>query len=438
MSVTSVAAPPTRLVTKPFVAVTAAVFVFFLYVGVLVPILPTYVEDELRGGELGVGLAITAFAGAAIAARPLIGRLIERHGRRAVMIAGALLAAASGALYGFVDALPLLLVLRALTGVGEAALFVAAATLIADLSPTDRQAEASSYFSVAVYGGVGLGPLLGDALVQGGDFRVAFMVAGGCAALAALVAMTAPDTAALARHAASRNSGVLPAPVVGPPIGVDGPGRTPFIHPAALGPGAVLAFSTAAFAAFTAFVPDHAKALGMSGSGVIFAGYSVVCLVVRLAGAKLPERLGPRRSITIAFAATGVGLALLAAVPHVGALWVAAIAIGVGAAFTYPSLMALTISRVDDAERPRAIASFTMFFEIGTAGGGLVLGALADSFGKRFGFAAAVVLCVAGAWFARNVVVPPAPTTGKLAGGPEPDRFAPPRPVPVFAPAAGD
>ena len=87
-----------RLITRPFIAVTLAVFVFFVYAGVLVPILPTYVEDELRGGELGVGLAIASFAVAAIAARPLIGRLVERYGRRAMMIGGGLVAAASGAM----------------------------------------------------------------------------------------------------------------------------------------------------------------------------------------------------------------------------------------------------------------------------------------------------------------------------------------------------
>ena len=135
---------PTRLVTRPFVAVTTAVLAFFVYVGVLVPLVPTYVEDELRGGELGVGLAIAAFSGAAIAARPLIGRLIDRYGRRASIIGGATLAATVGSLYGFVDSLPLLLVLRGLTGVGEAALFVGAATLVSDLAPAHRQAEASS------------------------------------------------------------------------------------------------------------------------------------------------------------------------------------------------------------------------------------------------------------------------------------------------------
>ena len=80
-----------------------------------------------------------------------------------------------------------------------------------------------------------------------------------------------------------------------------------FIHPAALGPGLVLASGIAAFAAFSAFLPEHARDVGLAGSAGLFATYSVVCLVLRIAGARLPERLGARRSVTIAFVVAGDG-----------------------------------------------------------------------------------------------------------------------------------
>ena len=66
--------PSSRLITKPFVAVTVVTAAFFVYVGMLVPILPTFIEDELGGGELGVGLSIAVFALTAVAARPWIAR----------------------------------------------------------------------------------------------------------------------------------------------------------------------------------------------------------------------------------------------------------------------------------------------------------------------------------------------------------------------------
>jgi MFS family permease len=394
-----------RLITPTFLGVMAAAFAFFMYVGVLVPIIPTFVENDMRGGELGIGLAIASFAGAAIVVRPLIGRLIERYGRRAVMVGGGLLAAGSGVLYGYVESLPPLLVLRALSGVGEAALFVGAATLVADLSPDNRRAEGASYFSVAVYAGIGIGPIIGETVLDSHGLRPAFTIAAAFAVIASAVSLALP-----ARVVPETPIGHPVQPPNGPngmiAIDIDQSRRHPFVHRAALGPGVVLAAGMAAFAVFPAFLPDYSRSLGLSGSGGLFALYSAVCLVLRVVGAKLPERLGPRTSVTLAFTLLGVSLTLLAAIAETWALWAAAALIGTGMAFMYPSLMALTVDRASEEDRPRAISSFTMFFEVGTAVGGLALGAIADSFGKRTGFAMAVASCGVGLWVLWTRVLP--------------------------------
>ena len=430
-----------RLITPPFVAVMVAAFAFFTYVGVLVPIIPTFVEDEMRGGELGVGLSIASFAGAAIVVRPLIGRLIELRGRRAVMIGGSLLAAVVGVLYGFVDSLPMLLVLRAMSGVGEAALFVGAATLIADLSPDDRRAEAASYFSLAVYAGIGVGPVLGETIMAHNGLRPTFALAAAFAALAAAASIAVPawvnPVPATSQPVVVPASGTSPgrAPNTRLLIDLDQSRRHPFVHRDARGPGSILAIGMAAFAVFAAFLPDYSRSLGLSGSGGLFAVYSAVCLVLRLIGARIPERLGPRTSVTVAFSALGTGLALLAVVPHSWALWAAAALVGVGMAFMYPSLMALTVTNAPEAERPRAISSFTMFFEIGTAAGGLGLGAIADAFGKRSGFGVAVTLCAFGVWVLRTRVLPTGVHTTRVSAR------QPPAPViasPALVPVCGD
>ena len=114
-----------RLITGPFLSVTVTAFVFFLYIGMVLVTVPRFIEDELGYGEFGVGLAIASFAVAAVVARPFLGRLTERFGRRALMMAGALLAAAAGAMSGVATELWHMLVLRAFMGLGEAALFVA-------------------------------------------------------------------------------------------------------------------------------------------------------------------------------------------------------------------------------------------------------------------------------------------------------------------------
>lgn len=378
--------PSSRLITKPFVTVTVVTAAFFVYVGMLVPLLPTYIEDELGGGDLAVGLSTATFALAAILARPWIARLIDRWGRRAVIQGGALLAAVAGFGLVVIDSLAALLALRAVAGVGEAALFVSAATLIADLAPPHRRAEAASYFSVAVFGGLGIGPVVGDLVVGDDRYHLAFGVAAAFTVVAAVLGGGVPSrVAGVTPEAASLDEPVLR-------------GRRVFLHPAAVGPGLVLAAGIAAFAVFSSFIPDHARTVGLSGSGGLFAVYSVVCLVLRMTGARLPERLGPRRAVTIGLSATGGSLALLAVAPQPAALWTAAALIGVGQAFLYPSLMALTVNRVSERERAVALGSFTMFFDVGTMAGGLALGLVAEQLGKRSAFAGGAVLAAAGIW----------------------------------------
>lgn len=409
-----------QLITKPFVAVTAVTAAFFVYVGMLVPILPRFIEDELGAGELGVGASVAVFALAAVVMRPFIARLIARVGRRPVIQLGALIAGVAGLATVLVDALVPLLVLRGIAGVGEASLFVAAATLVADLAPADRRAEAASYFSVAVFGGLGVGPIVGEAVVGDQRFPLAFAVAGGAAVLAAVLATAIPDAVDAADGAGHDD---------GERIGI----LRSLVHPAAVGPGIVLASGISAFAVFSAFLPDHAREVGLAGSGGLFALYSVVCLLLRLLGARLPERLGARTSVTIALTATATAVGLLAAVPEPWALWTAAAMIGVGQAFAYPPLMALTVNRVSERERPAALGSFTMFFDLGSIVGGLALGLVAEQLSKRAAFAGAVVLALFGLWVMwTRVARTPAPLSTVELGD---TAMAP---TPMFVPSAGE
>jgi MFS family permease len=366
-----------RLVSGPFLAVTGATLLFFVYVGMVQVVVPRFVEDELGAGEFGIGLSLAAFAAAAILVRPVIARAGDAYGRRRLMMVGAVVAAVAGAATGVAGTMWQLLVLRALMGVGEAALFVGAITLVADLSPQHRRAEAASYFSVAVFAGLGVGPMLGEWILQDTRYALTFAVAGVFAVAAGAFVFVVP------RRVDRR--------VTGPRTSTNR-----FFHPVAVWPGVVLASGIAAFAAFSAFIPDHARTVGLPGAGGLFLVYSIVCLVLRVAGATLPERLGPGRSVTIAFVTVAGALVLLAAVTQPWGLWVAAGVIGAGMAFLYPSLMALVVNNVGEDERASALSSFTMFFEAGTIVGGLALGGVGELFGKRAGFLGGAVLCAVG------------------------------------------
>ncbi len=376
-----------------------------MYIGTLVPLVPLYIEGPLDGGEFGVGINAAVFAVAAIAARPVLGRLADRFGRRSVIVGGAVLAASAGIAMGHIDSLAALMALRAVTGIGEAAVFVGAATLIADLSPRNRRAEAASYFSVAIFTGLGIGPIMSEWLLDDVYFERTFLAAGGFALVAAMIALFAPARVASPDDGdgAAVDSGRRGA---APIVALADHGIFRFVHPAAILPGAVLAFGVGGLTTFFMFIPEYAREHGFANSGGLFLAYSLVSLVIRIVGARLPERLGARRSVTIALSAVTVGLFVVAAIPTVPGLWAGAALIGLGAAFNYPSLMALTVNRAGDDERAVAISSFTMFFEIGSALAGVGMGILAQLLSKQAGFVGGAVSCLVGLWLLRSKVAP--------------------------------
>ncbi len=403
-------APTDRLITAPFLVVTVAGLMFFMYIGTLLPLIPLYIEGPLGGTEFGVGLNVAAFAVAAVVARPFIGSLANRYGRRSVMVSGTLFAAVGGAGMSQVGSLLPLLGFRALTGIGEAAMFVGAATLIADLSPRDRRAEGASYFSVAVFTGLGLGPVFGEWLLDDTQFERTF-IAGAIFALgAAAVAFFAPSFVVSPDSQTGKAVESTDAPALR--------GLSRYIHPAAVLPGSVLALGVGGLTTFFLFVPEYSRELGLGSSGGLFLVYSLMSLLIRIFGATLPERLGPRRMVTVALLAFAIGLLAVAVFDAVWALWFAAVAIGIGAAFNYPSLNALTVNRVNDSERAVAISSFTMFFEIGSAVSGLAIGALGQVVGKQSAFYGGVVMVLVGLVVLRRFVVPlGSPDSGPTAVG---------------------
>ena len=178
--------------TKPFVLVTTAALALFIYIGVMVPLLPRLIEEQLGGNEIDIGLNLAVFSIAAVLIRPRLGRFAEQHGLRSTMVGGALLAAAATSLCALIDSRWGLLPLRCLQGIGEAAVFVGAATSISDLAPPGRGAEAASYFSVAVFGGLGIGPVIGESVIGRDRFDAGLLTAAAFAALASALAMLTP------------------------------------------------------------------------------------------------------------------------------------------------------------------------------------------------------------------------------------------------------
>jgi MFS family permease len=100
------------------------------------------------------------------------------------------------------------------------------------------------------------------------------------------------------------------------------------------------------------------------------------------------------------------GLTMLFLLPYPVGVFASTVVVAIGISFQYPSLMAMVVDTVPEHERVRAISTFTMFFEIGTACGALVLGAVANLTSKRGAFLGGALFCAAGLVVLWKVAVP--------------------------------
>ncbi|HEX2783256.1 MAG TPA: MFS transporter [Ilumatobacteraceae bacterium] len=373
------------MVTRPFVLITTAALVMFIYIGVMTPLLPRLIEEQLGGNEIDIGLNLATFSIAAVLIRPQLGRFAEQHGLRSTMVFGALLAAVATSACALIDSRWGLLPLRCLQGIGEAAVFVGAATSISDLAPSGRGAEAASYFSVAVFGGLGIGPVIGESVIGRDRFDAGLLTAAGFAALASVLALLTPAGMRHQQHGGERG---------------------PRFHRAAIPTGLVLALGVGGFVTFTAFMPEYSVSVGLSGSKWVFATYAAVCLIIRIVAATVPDRIGHANAVTIALSFMMVGLAMLFFLPWPVGVFASTVIVAIGISFNYPGLMAMVVDTVPEHERVRAISTFTMFFEIGTASGALLLGTMADLSSKRTAFLGGAAFCAAGLVVLWKVAVP--------------------------------
>src|SRR3954451_21791793 len=383
------------LFTAAFIALTLSDLAYFVAGGMLIGVTPFFVAGPLGAGPAAVGLAVGAFSASTLILRPLVGRWADRHGRRPLLIGGALLFAVLVLGHLVVTNLAWLVVLRLLLGVAEALYFVAGFAALADLAPAGRAGEALSYNSLALYLGLAAGPLIGQALVGLGGFPLAWIGASLLLVVAAVFAGRVPETL---------QAGLAPGP--SPPI----------IYRAALVPGLGLFTGVAAVSAFMGFGSLHAAHLGLDLWSTVLGVFGVVVVGCRILFAKLPDRMAPLRLAPAALATSAVGLVITAAVPSAWGLFVGATALGVGTAFLTPAVFAAIFRRVPAAQRGSAAGTASVFIDLGFSGGPILVGLVAAASSIPAAFLAAAALTAAGMALlaadpASGTPAPPDPST---------------------------
>jgi len=372
-------APAGRLLSGPFVALTLAELGYFAAAGLAIFTLPLFATGPIGTDEAGAGLAFGAFSVSALVLRPYAGRLTDRWGRRPLLTVGAGLAAAALVGHVYAESLAVLVALRLVLGVGEAAFFVASFAAIADLAPPNRIGEALSYNSLGLYFGIALGPPLGELLIDIGGYEAAWSGAAGlCVASVLVVLVFVPETGSTGR--AEHSS---------------------LIHRPAIAPSIAFAAGLAAVFGFMSLVTLRATDLGIARPSVALLCYGLVVVVCRIAFAKLPDRHPPLTVAGSALVTVAAGLVLVAATASGVLLITATALVAVGVAFMTPAFFSAIFSTAGTRQRGAASGTASLFMDLGFGGGPVALGLAASVGGMPVAFVVGASIAAAGALWTR-------------------------------------
>ncbi|MHC0038371.1 MFS transporter [Pseudoneobacillus sp. C159] len=155
---------------KKIVILMINMFIAIGSFGIIIPILPAYLESIGQGGT-AAGLFIAIFAGAQFLFSPIGGKWTDQYGRRKMIIYGLAGLTLSMFIFYAVNSIWLLYASRAIGGIGCALLVPAIFAYVSDITTPDQRAKGNSYVSAAMSLGIVIGPGIGGFLA---DFGLKF------------------------------------------------------------------------------------------------------------------------------------------------------------------------------------------------------------------------------------------------------------------------
>lgn len=143
--------------------------------GIIIPILPAYLQSINQGGT-AAGLLIAFFAGAQLFFSPIAGKWVDQYGCRKVIIYGLLILSLSMFVFFVTDTIWIHYFSRFIGGIGAAMLIPAIFAYIADITTLEQRAKGHSFISAAMSLGVVIGPGIGGFLADYG-LKMPFLIA---------------------------------------------------------------------------------------------------------------------------------------------------------------------------------------------------------------------------------------------------------------------
>ncbi len=326
-----------------------------------------------------VGGIIAVYAAAQLVTQVPIGRLSDKIGRRKLIVGAFTASILIALMYNFARTPVHLFILQAVAGLVIGCLWPPMMAQLADLTPLNQRGKIMGTFNTLFFIGIGTGPIIGGYVSSVYGFASVFNVWAIVASTGALVGLLTFKE--LTKTASTLAAEPIPG-VKKDKIKLLKPGYWPTFIAACV----VRARGGLCQSFNNSMLPLYALSLFQATQrqiGGLMSIHAVMLALFNLPGGMLSDRWGRKvLAISGSLVAT-VGVIWYSFPQGYWTLFIAVGLAGAGAAFSTPSLAALTGDVCNPQRRGEAYGYFLTSFQLGIITGALVYGVLADLIGLR-------------------------------------------------------
>ncbi|WP_203340535.1 MFS transporter [Planococcus beijingensis] len=347
--------------TKSFINISVSTFFIFVVFYALLTFTPLYVLNDLGGTATEGGLAVSVFLLSAIIMRFFAGMILEKFGKKNILIFSLFFFTVSTILYVFIGSFTVLLLLRFFQGIWFSLLTTVAGAIAADIIPPERRGEGLGYYGIAMNLAVVAGPFLALSLQPYVSSQAIFvilsviMIIGFFCALA--VRVDEGSFVKEQKHKLTIND---------------------FLEKKSMPIATVGFFISFAYASILTFISVYAESLGLiKAASFFFVVYAIAMLLVRPFSGRIFDTMGPGVVIIPSIIIFGIGLISLSFTASSWMLLLSGALVGLGYGTLLPSFQTLAIQAADKHRSGYATGTFFAFYDSGIAIGSVSLGLLA-------------------------------------------------------------
>lgn len=370
-----------RLWNSNFVKANVANFMLFFAFYLLMPLMPLYMSDVFHSTKDVIGMVLSGYTVAALAARPLSGFLVDSYPRKRVLLCCYFAFFIFFAGYLAAGTLLLFALVRTLHGAPFGALTVANSTVAIDVLPASRRSEGIGYYGLSNNLAMATGPSVAIWLYNSvHNFDVLFWLSLIVAGVGLVVDSTI--------HVPARQMPRQRQPMS--------------LNRFFLTAGTCLFFTMIAFGyaygVLSTYLAIYGKErLGItSGTGTFFMLLAVGLMVSRFEGARTLRKGRITFNASVGMLVSVVGYTLFVTVNNLWGYYGAALLIGLGNGHLWPAYLNMFINLATPEQRGTANSTLLVSWDVGIGIGVLMGGVIAQHLGYGGAFWSAVVVNLAG------------------------------------------